>query len=687
MAAWWTPFALATVFVPGWLFGAVAFARSTEWVVRAGPVVGVVFSVPVLAWPFAWEGTVPEGTFTWISSLPALAGLAVAAGCRARWALIYTVAMVTVTQWINHRMGIAPIPLLPDVLMNAGWCAIVVAAAGRAIRTGALLDATWAEQLDSAAERARAHEWGRVRDWIHDRVLATLLTASRFEHSRELRRTAAEVLAQLRFLESGAPGTVADVAGPVAVDRLSAAARRESDSVVLAISTDGEVDSITFPADAVMAMETALAQAVHNSVRHGGAAARREVTVTIFGSGLGAVIVDDGAGFDLGGVPAGRLGVTSIQTRMRRVVGGSATISSQPGQGTTVVLEWVRPRARPVEPDDVRTLIGMRSPLAWVFTAAYLVGVVSVGIVSRGTIEPLWPLITALVIAAGATIGLLVVRADPLPFGTTVLVAMTSPMACVLVLWVVPVPLESGSQTWPLFASAPILSFLCIRGRLGYAWSAIVMVNAVFGCWAAVTGQGVLAGIAMSSVWVAPVAMATVLALTIRPTARKIFDLREAENARAALEATRLEREARLRLLDDEVRAMLRRIATDSVLSHQERSAAGVLEARVRSVLRGRLLVGPRLDAAVGAARGRQVEVVLMDDGGLDTSAREVRDRLIEAIATELDRAGDGRVSIRIAPPHSDHLATVVANAISEVRRSTFDHNGERVTPRYGFES
>jgi signal transduction histidine kinase len=51
-------------------------------------------------------------------------------------------------------------------------------------------------------------------------------------------------------------------------------------------------------------------------------------------------VEDTGRGFDLDAIPVERLGVrTSILRRMEDV-GGTATITSSPGHGTVVELEW-----------------------------------------------------------------------------------------------------------------------------------------------------------------------------------------------------------------------------------------------------------------------------------------------------------------------------------------------------------
>ncbi|MEU6441233.1 GAF domain-containing sensor histidine kinase [Streptomyces sp. NPDC047046] len=80
-------------------------------------------------------------------------------------------------------------------------------------------------------------------------------------------------------------------------------------------------------------------EALHNALRHSGAA---HVDVVLRRTGRGAVlrVTDDGGGFDPRGVRrAGRhLGLVSMRDRAAGV-GGSLTVDSAPGKGTTIEME------------------------------------------------------------------------------------------------------------------------------------------------------------------------------------------------------------------------------------------------------------------------------------------------------------------------------------------------------------
>jgi signal transduction histidine kinase len=81
-------------------------------------------------------------------------------------------------------------------------------------------------------------------------------------------------------------------------------------------------------------------EALHNAVRHAGAA---HIAVRLRGDGEGPLLVevrDDGRGFDPGDpeLRSRRLGLTSMDERARRL-GGALAVVSAPGEGTAVRLE------------------------------------------------------------------------------------------------------------------------------------------------------------------------------------------------------------------------------------------------------------------------------------------------------------------------------------------------------------
>jgi len=84
-----------------------------------------------------------------------------------------------------------------------------------------------------------------------------------------------------------------------------------------------------------------LQEAVGNALRHGGA---RHVKVRLSDDGrrFAMSIADDGCGFDLETVrgESGHMGLSNMQTRAD-AIGGSFSVRSRPGEGTTVEVEII----------------------------------------------------------------------------------------------------------------------------------------------------------------------------------------------------------------------------------------------------------------------------------------------------------------------------------------------------------
>ncbi|RIX28781.1 sensor histidine kinase [Amnibacterium setariae] len=194
-------------------------------------------------------------------------------------------------------------------------------------------EATAAAAADAAQERERA----RVNELVHDRVLATLLTAARELPGGGLeRRDAQRALDGLRaLLQDDLPPV--DLSGEDLLWKVQAIT---TDLLPEALFNYELEDADDVPGEAADAIVDAAEEAMRNSRRHAGAA-NRTVHVRVARGVVGIDVLDDGVGFDRAAVPPGRLGLSdSIEGRMRALEGGSAVIVSRPGVGTRVSLQW-----------------------------------------------------------------------------------------------------------------------------------------------------------------------------------------------------------------------------------------------------------------------------------------------------------------------------------------------------------
>jgi signal transduction histidine kinase len=290
-----------------------------------------------------WDRPLREAP--WIDAITSLGTIASAIALPTSGAVGVTIAMAALT--VVDRFAATHGDLLPGVqnglyvlLFSLTFVALGTSSlrAGRAadVAEAAALRAATASAADSARERERA----RINALVHDRVLATLLTAARdVPGSEALRRQDAQR----------------------ALDGLHALLRPEDDPLrhrftgeeiawaIQSVTTDLAPEALfghdiqaelEIPADAVDALTAATEEALRNSLRHAGSA-NRAVHVLVDTDGVQVDVLDDGDGFDPARVPQTRLGIAdSIHGRMASVDGGGAAVISSPGVGTRVQLRY-----------------------------------------------------------------------------------------------------------------------------------------------------------------------------------------------------------------------------------------------------------------------------------------------------------------------------------------------------------
>lgn len=316
--------------------------------------------------------------------------------------------------------------------------------------------------------------------------------------------------------------------------------------------------------------------------------------------------------------------------------------------------------------NDVRDVLGMRSPAAWVLVGAYYALCLAMAMWNDQGVGRMWVVVLAALLASAGAIGVMYLPGDPLPHWAGALIAAVSPVVAFMVVTQLPVPTYNAQQTWFIGGTLAFLTFLCVRGAIGWAWVGLATRMAVFVGWYVVTGQNAFAGFSRTAIDFAPLLMATFFAYTVRPTAQSIFALRERSNSIAASEAASAavldERDAQLDSLDAIARPLLEVVASGRALTDAEQEDCRLLEARLRDRLRAGTLIDDDVADAAGAARRRGVAVVLLDDGGLDEAPRHVRDAAREAVRSALAQAKTGRVSARVLPPGRAICATILVN-------------------------
>lgn len=85
-----------------------------------------------------------------------------------------------------------------------------------------------------------------------------------------------------------------------------------------------------------------------------------------------------------------------------------------------------------------------------------------------------------------------------------------------------------------------------------------------------------------------------------------------------------------------------------------------LLESALRDEIRGRGLMNDRIRAAVSSARNRGIEVMVLDEGGLDSASADEVSALLNQVADAMDSVTEGRITLR-SPAGENWRITLVA--------------------------
>ena len=153
----------------------------------------------------------------------------------------------------------------------------------------------------------------------------------------ELREIVADALRRTRKMAFDLrPAVLDDIGLDPALQRLVADVAARSGLTVDA-TVDGVSDHEGVAREVATVVYRVVQEALTNIVRHAGAS-RASVAVTVSSGRLRAIVEDNGVGFDSARLIDGHLGLAGMRERAE-LVGGTIHVISQPGSGTTVVLE------------------------------------------------------------------------------------------------------------------------------------------------------------------------------------------------------------------------------------------------------------------------------------------------------------------------------------------------------------
>ncbi|SBT46421.1 sensor histidine kinase [Micromonospora auratinigra] len=292
----------------------------------------------VVAIPWLVAPAVLAGEGSWTAVLASTTVINTQATAPARWS-IPAGLLVTAGYVVGATVAGNPVEA------RAHAATLLVQAACTAMMTAVMrhrlgqADATFADyqrlsREAVAARAAREAERRQNRD-LHDTVLATLTMVGLGAVAGSTAALRERCAADLRTLTALADARSLPAAGPTALDdRLRAVLARTPELTVTATLVSCRV-----PAEVSTALAESTAAALANVARHAPGAATTLALSRVAGTVV-VEVTDDGPGFDPATVPAHRYGLRESILGRTAAVGGVAEVTSAPGAGTRVRLEW-----------------------------------------------------------------------------------------------------------------------------------------------------------------------------------------------------------------------------------------------------------------------------------------------------------------------------------------------------------
>ena len=274
-----------------------------------------------------------------------------------------------------------------------------------------------------------------------------------------------------------------------------------------------------------------------------------------------------------------------------------------------------------------------------------------------------WPTISGLIFFAGACLALSLDSAPRLSLGVTTLVCGVSVANALLISWQL---MAGGHSQWYFGAGTVMMFYLCLRGRIVFAWIGFAAMSLVIVAWGLTTPVGFAEAAVLIGRQAPIVLVGTLFAIGMTRTATAIARLTAETSSRATAaaeaDATARERAARLGALDEVVTPMLEQLVDGSDIGPQSQIDFAIAAAELRDGLRARALSTPRVLEAARDARRLGIEVTLLDDSDPSTLSPLDLERAESATVAALRAARDGQVTARLLPPGRDNIATVVAD-------------------------
>lgn len=286
----------------------------------------------------------------------------------------------------------------------------------------------------------------------------------------------------------------------------------------------------------------------------------------------------------------------------------------------------------------------------------------ALGVIWIGSNEHPQIVVLALVAYLGVLIPTVTVgesRAMPKPL------ALTNLVVCAAIPLLINSQLDAGHlgdyATWYVLGVGTILAATAVRGRRRLAWIGLLILVAEIAAWGGFASLASTGLPGVLSLMVTGHAVSLGVERAVRAAKELNAKTIETVASAAAAEAAS---QVRSRLADQTLKTAVPALnliaALGGKLNDAQRSEALLLEAALRDEIRGATLLNDPVRAAIKAARERGVEVLVLDEGGLDDLGVAERNEILNRTASSFATVNSGRLTIR-SPKGEDWKITVVA--------------------------
>jgi hypothetical protein len=219
----------------------------------------------------------------------------------------------------------------------------------------------------------------------------------------------------------------------------------------------------------------------------------------------------------------------------------------------------------------------------------------------------------------------------------------------------------SGHATWYVIGVATLLAGTAVRQQVVIAWigTAILVFQEIIWAGFLVGWQTGLAGALM--LVFAGHAISKGIERAAKSAQKYTQQALEDETQIVVSKSAALERRNRLELALVGALPMLKIIESQNgKLTDSQKIEARLLEASLRDEIRGRELLNDEVRSSVRDARNRGIEVVILDEGGVDQLSPDSKKEILTKVCAAIKDVEQGRVTLR-APLGESWNVTLVA--------------------------